>query len=352
MVADPLAVLLERASGALGSAERTLLAMRCGYHVDIMAVALAGTLSGRIIEQYTLLRSAHRQPDGPDPDVATLVATLQHATQPFVRSAPEIAAQATQIEREVLTALLDEWVGAAGVDTVSALDDTSFSTELQRRILSPSSAVVRVHPTILSWLDRVSGEAIATAGIAARSLDDLEHLLGLRPSDAADYARLLASTAPIPPRRTQALFRDGLAEIPTNRAAWALVAAIHDAILGRNWNTPDDRQVPEHRTVGPGGRGELRVSLRSNGDLDTLWERVSQLDDLTSDTLLVCLAAWTAAGGSADQPVWVSADTILDARGIKRIRRSHEPKNWQHGHRREDRLAVGRALAQLDQLWL
>ena len=43
---------------------------------------------------------------------------------------------------------------------------------------------------------------------------------------------------------------------------------------------------------------------------------------------------------------------ILDARGIQRMRRRGEPGGWQHGHRREDRLAAGRALAQLDNLWL
>jgi hypothetical protein len=40
----------------------------------------------------------------------------------------------------------------------------------------------------------------------------------------------------------------------------------------------------------------------------------------------------------------------LDARGIKRKQYDDEPGNWQHGHRREDRLAVGRALYHLKRL--
>jgi hypothetical protein len=50
--------------------------------------------------------------------------------------------------------------------------------------------------------------------------------------------------------------------------------------------------------------------------------------------------------------VWITADAILDARGIKRKRYQGEPGNWQHGHRRDDRMTVGRALAQLGALWL
>jgi hypothetical protein len=85
-----------------------------------------------------------------------------------------------------------------------------------------------------------------------------------------------------------------------------------------------------------------------------LWEQVRELNDLTSDALFVCLAHWSAASRAAGEiaPVWITADAILDARGIRRIRRGGEPGDWQHGHRREDRIAAGRALAQLDQLWL
>ena len=87
--------------------------------------------------------------------------------------------------------------------------------------------------------------------------------------------------------------------------------------------------------------------------LADLWERTRALDDLTSDTLLVCLAQWAAAaGGKPDHAVWITADAVLDARGIKRSTKPGEPSKWQHGHRSQDRRAAGRALAQLDSIWL
>src|SRR5699024_10335951 len=95
--------------------------------------------------------------------------------------------------------------------------------------------------------------------------------------------------------------------------------------------------------------------LAADGDaLPVLWDRVRQLNDLTSDALFVCLAHWAAAADAhaGFAPVWITVDAILDARGVQRIRRAGEPGVWQHGHRREDRVAAGRALAQLDQLWL
>jgi hypothetical protein len=73
---------------------------------------------------------------------------------------------------------------------------------------------------------------------------------------------------------------------------------------------------------------------------------------MTTDALLVCLAQWADNAARPGEPVWITADAILDARGLQRMQRRGEPRDWQHGHRREDRLAAGRALAQLDNLWL
>jgi hypothetical protein len=79
---------------------------------------------------------------------------------------------------------------------------------------------------------------------------------------------------------------------------------------------------------------------------------VRALDDLTSDALCVCLARLEQEGRSPHDRVWVTVDAILDARGVKRIQKAGEPGNWQHGHRAQDRAGVGRALAQLGDLWI
>ncbi len=134
---------------------------------------------------------------------------------------------------------------------------------------------------------------------------------------------------------------------------------MHDARTGKGWGDFNGTRVPTHTTgTNKKGRtpGAVYITVRGHDGktepaasaLDDLWAQVGSLDDLTSDVLLVCLAACTKGGGDA----WLNVDAILDARGIRRMKYQDEPGNWQHGHRTEDRRAVGRALAQLDSLWL
>ena len=157
----------------------------------------------------------------------------------------------------------------------------------------------------------------------------------------------------------EVVFQAGVAVLPVNHAVWALQNAIRDAILGVAWTDDPSRDAPSHVTPTNSGRGAVTVSIRDSRNavaeqdaLADLWRKVRQLDDLTADALLVCLAHWATTGVEPDAPVWITADAILDARGIQRMHRRDDPAGWQHGHRREDRLAAGRALAQLDSLWL
>lgn len=164
------------------------------------------------------------------------------------------------------------------------------------------------------------------------------------------------------PESSPAIFQEGHAAIPTPQALYAVLEAIHNATTRKGWDDYNGDRVPTHTTKTNKKSkepGAVYVSVRSHdGRVSTspdvlaeLWAQVEALDDLTSDTMLACLARW-AKNPDPATPVWIDADAILDARGIKRIQRRDEPGNWQHGHRTEDRLAVARALAQLDALWL
>ncbi len=106
--------------------------------------------------------------------------------------------------------------------------------------------------------------------------------------------------------------------------------------------------------------GEMYVSYRGTDDdfrprdevRAALWAQVRELDDLESDTLLVCLAHWATHSRGPDEAVWVNVNAVLDARNIQRKRYTNEGKRWTHGHRQDDRVAVGRAFTRLDHLWL
>lgn len=141
---------------------------------------------------------------------------------------------------------------------------------------------------------------------------------------------------------------------------WGLLSAIHSARQDGVWNDHNGATNPMHVTTTRKGSGAVYVSVRDQGGtvnpaaeiLPALWEKVRAMDDLTSDTLLVCLAHWVAKSEGPNSPVWISADAVLTARGVRPKRYETEGKRWAHGHRTEDRMAVGQALAQLDALWL
>ena len=152
---------------------------------------------------------------------------------------------------------------------------------------------------------------------------------------------------------------DGYVEMPTQHAVWALIEAIEHGRTGEGWGDADGERSPTHTTVTnkrDSQPGAVYVSLRDrdgrlapdDSTLPKLWEQVHVLSPLTSDVLIACLAACTQADG----PAWINVDQFLDVRGVKRIQKRGEPGNWQHGHRTEDRIAVGRALGQLEAFWL
>lgn len=182
------------------------------------------------------------------------------------------------------------------------------------------------------------------------SVQDLDQLLQLRQSSTGGAQKL-----PNVPE----IGASGLVRITSDQVSYALVRAIHDATSGQGW-AEGTEGYPTHTTSTSRGRGAVHVSLRApSGRLGTpadvlpaLWEQVRTLDDLTSDALLVCLAHWASRSDGPETPVWITAEAILDARGIQRKRYNNEPGNWRHGHRTEDRMDAGRALAQLENIWV
>jgi hypothetical protein len=153
---------------------------------------------------------------------------------------------------------------------------------------------------------------------------------------------------------------DGGLLVPSDVAVLTVVNAIHQAPLGHGWTDSGRRTVPTYIHALRNGQAQVRVSLRGeDGDrdpaesmLDALWGQVRRLYDLASDVLLISLGAWVASSPGPGTTVWITADEILDARGIKRKRYRREPSNWSHGHRTEDRVAIGAALEQIHRLWV
>lgn len=174
----------------------------------------------------------------------------------------------------------------------------------------------------------------------------------------ADFELWTAPATPPerPPRSIPPAFRDGYASVPTDRVTFGIIEAVQRGKSGKRWTDHDGQTEPMHGTRMHKRDGAVLVSVHSPDDgpqlrtREALWQLVSEMDDLTSDVLLACMAHWTRRATDPEEAIYVTADALLDARGVKRIRKADENANWQHGHRQEDRHAVGRALFQLQYL--
>lgn len=161
-----------------------------------------------------------------------------------------------------------------------------------------------------------------------------------------------------------AVFRDGLASVLTYQVVPGVLEAIHAGESGQGWIDNNGETVPMRPVYG--GKGTAYLSMRqADGErrplaavIRLLWAKVRQLDDLTSDVLLYCLCCWVTRTSNPGEFVWISADQVLDDRGISRKRLTgkrggrSEPGGWQHGHRSEDRTAVWQALVRLKDMWI
>ena len=149
--------------------------------------------------------------------------------------------------------------------------------------------------------------------------------------------------------------------IPSSPPLIGLLRSTEDAAEGaHNWTDYENTTVPTYRhLVGDNGRkGAVDISLRSyEGDaivvdtmLSTLWDQVNELDDLTGDVLLAALAQSLRTSGNGR--TWITADAILNYRGIKPKTKREGDSRYRAGHHLEHRMAVARAFEQLDHLWL
>jgi hypothetical protein len=221
-----------------------------------------------------------------------------------------------------------------------------------------TAATEALYRELVDAIARLREGQRAATGPARRRFEASLRRLRLVPPGAlpAPWRQTVADRLPYVPGP----FRDGFAPVPANHVTFALNQAIQHAAGALEWSDHDGRTAPTHLTRTNKGKGAVYVSVRGPDGATTpapealpaLWAQVRAMSDTTSDALLVCLAMAERHGAGPSASVWVTADAILDARGIKRIRRPGEPGNWQHGHRREDRLEAGRALAQLQNLWL
>jgi hypothetical protein len=148
--------------------------------------------------------------------------------------------------------------------------------------------------------------------------------------------------------------------VPSALPVQAILEACSNAVEGAKdrRESKGGKIMYEHRTQA----GSTWVEMRP-GESDTepddmtiqaLWQQVRNLSDLDADVFLAIMAQ--AVAGDADPKgfVWITAQHILNYRGIvPRIQRDEKTgKKRQAGHRQEDIAEVAACVERLSKMWL
>jgi hypothetical protein len=84
-----------------------------------------------------------------------------------------------------------------------------------------------------------------------------------------------------------------------------------------------------------------------------LWDAARKLDDLDGDVLLAALAQWMdPQHREPDGTTWLTADAVLDYRGLTPKTQCTGGLRYRAGHRLEDRARIAASMERLDQLWV
>jgi len=154
------------------------------------------------------------------------------------------------------------------------------------------------------------------------------------------------------------VFRNGMAAMPSCLAVQGLLTAIHHAHPTTDgWQRADDGR-PSFAFAKRAGTIITSVSPPCDAPplreaVASLWQTTKELTDLDGDVLLAALCQAMVGGpDTMGQAVWLTADALLDYRGI--VPKIHRDGSLRHraGHRAEDRAHIAASMDRLDRLWV
>lgn len=194
----------------------------------------------------------------------------------------------------------------------------------------------------------------AMAQLAATRLSELYWSLHLQ--SVGKPARLAHSLLDIPPAFRHAnLYENHGNLIPATDALEAAIRAISDAQDGAKGWGADRSKSPTY--IHSRATSTTAVTLRMNQQLipehdravaQQLWERVTTYSDNDGDVLLAMLAQVVAAGPDEQGGTWITAQAILDYRGILPKRHEVGPGVYRDaGHRPDDMQEISDCVGRL-----
>ncbi len=192
---------------------------------------------------------------------------------------------------------------------------------------------------------------------AARTLGDA--LLPPRPY-VLRWRLIPHVVAPLPPPApfptVAPAFRNGTAAVPSCLAVQGILTAIHHAYpQAAGWTLSRDGH-PSFTFAKRAGTIVTSLSPphdapRAGETLASLWQTTKELTDLDGDVLLAALCQAMARAPNATQgAIWLTADAVLDYRGITPKTHRDGPFRQRAGHRAQDRAQIAASMERLDRL--
>jgi hypothetical protein len=150
-------------------------------------------------------------------------------------------------------------------------------------------------------------------------------------------------------------FRAGLAAVPSCLVVQGVLAALHHAATAPEAWSRAESGAPRYiyRKAG----GSIVTSLLPPRDEQEPgggawgWDAVRALSDLDGDVLLALLAS-ALDRAEDDGTTWISADAILDQRGIRPKTERAGAIRYRAGHRRADRERIAASMERLERIWV
>jgi hypothetical protein len=148
--------------------------------------------------------------------------------------------------------------------------------------------------------------------------------------------------------------------VPSALPIQAIMEACSNAVEGaKGWRESKGGKIMyEHRTQAGSTWVEIRPGESETEPDDmtiqALWQQVRNLSDLDADIFLAVMAQSVAGNADPKGFVWITAQHILDYRGIvPRIQRDEKTgKKRKAGHRQEDIAEVAACVERLSNMWL
>jgi len=200
---------------------------------------------------------------------------------------------------------------------------------------------------------------LALSAAASRPLPRLDEVLWRPQRRLPDWlGRYLLVELPV--RATQlpatpSPFRAGLAAVPSCLAVQGVLAGLHHADAPHAWQC-SAMAAPTFTYRKAGGTITTSVHpprdrARADVAVTALWDTVKDFRDLDGDVLLSVLAH-ALDRTEPDGTTWITADAILDDRGIRPKTERAGTVRYRAGYRREDRARIAACMERLERLWV